>query len=67
MKYKDGLHYGAVHLYSLVEHLRTYCNEEEQEVAFASIQESPYLAHPENVLLAMCGRFRNRSFVNLDM
>ena len=55
--YKEGLHNGPKHLFRMIELIRYYMDSDEQAVLFKSIQENSYLANPENILLAMAGKF----------
>ena len=57
IKYKSSIIDGAKHLFNEIELVRTICTTEEKKVAFKVIQDNAYFAHPENVILAMCGKF----------
>jgi hypothetical protein len=55
IKYKSSVTEGAKHLFNEIELVRTICNADERDVAFKVIQDNAFFAHPENIILAMCG------------
>ena len=55
VKYKEGIHWGPIHFFNMMELIKHHCNEDEQETAFASLQENSHIVTPENILLAMAG------------
>lgn len=58
VKYKSSIVSGARHFFSLVQLVQTHCTAAEKKVAFKTLQDNAFFAHPENVLLAMCGKFQ---------
>ncbi len=55
IKYKNTIIDGAKHLFDEIKLVREHCNTDEQAVAFKTIQNNAYFAHPENIIIAMCG------------
>ena len=55
IKYKNSVVEGARLLFEEIEFVRQHCTIEEQKVAFHSIQNNAWFAHPENIGLSMCG------------
>ena len=56
IKYKNSVVEGARLLFEEIELVREHCTADERNVAFRSIQNNAWFAHPENVILSMCGK-----------
>ena len=57
IKYQSTIVYGAKHIYEEIKLVRDHCTEDERKVVFKTIQDNAWFANPENVIVAMCGRF----------
>ena len=58
VKHKNTIIDGAKILFEEVRLVREVCTEEERRVAEKVIQNNAYFAHPENIIIAMCGKFK---------
>ena len=55
IKYRNTIVDGARHLFDEIQLVKKFCSEDEKTVAFKTIQDNAWFAHPENILVAMCG------------
>ena len=53
IKHDERLEKGAVHLYSEIRNIIDHISPGEQDLVLRSVAWNAYMAHPENVLLAM--------------
>lgn len=58
IKYKNTIVDGAKHLFEEIQLVKKHCTEDEKKAAFKTIQDNAWFAHPENIIVAMCGKFR---------
>lgn len=57
VKFKSSIIHGSSHFFNIIQLVRENCTENERAVAFKTLQDNAFWAHPENVLLAMCGKY----------
>ncbi|XP_063693346.1 uncharacterized protein LOC134825134 [Bolinopsis microptera] len=55
VKYKNTIIDGAKHLFDEIQLVKTFCTVDERKVANKCIQNNAWFAHPENIMIAMCG------------
>ena len=53
---------GPKHIYREIQLVNLHCTDDEKSVALKTIQDNAWLAHPENIILAMCGMFYLATF-----
>ena len=57
IKHKDSITDSPRHLYNEIKLARDLCTKDELTVVQKSIQTNASMAHPECLMLAMCGKF----------
>jgi hypothetical protein len=55
IKYRNTIVDGARHIYDEIQLVKEVFTEDETKVAFKTIQDNAWFAHPENIIVAMCG------------
>lgn len=62
IKLKNTIVDGPKHLFEEIQLIREHCTEEEKERAFKTIQDNAFFAHPENIIVAMCGMLYSKTY-----